>query len=50
MNITEKDNKAEVISHACEIIDSLQLKNQELQQRQRILFAVSALLLTFVVS
>ena len=43
--ITEKDSKAEIISHSCEIIDDLQLQNKTLVTQQKFLFLVSGVLL-----
>ena len=44
MNITERTNKDELISSACECIDSLQHENNEMRQERRVLFTTMFLI------
>jgi hypothetical protein len=49
MNITEKSTKADIIDGACVLIDEQQEQLQAMQQQQRILWALVAVLTTLLV-
>ena len=49
MQITEKSNKAEILSASCELIDTQAEKIEALQQQQQILVAISVTLFCWLI-